>query len=79
VPNEHFSAVIERIDDDGASISEPNLENGLLVLFPPSFADSRMVITKLQEMANDWPSSWDFGNAADVGNIGCRGPLLESK
>lgn len=79
VTNEHLSAVIERIDDDGSRVAKPNLEDGLLVLLPPAFADRCVVITELQQVADDRPSSWDLGNALDVWDVCCSGPLSNHK
>lgn len=67
--HEHFPAVFEGIDYNSARVSQPYLEDRPAVLPPPLLAGCSMVLAKPKQMACDWYSSRDLGQAFDVRDV----------
>jgi hypothetical protein len=51
------------------------LEDGLLVLLPPTFANCGVVIAETKKVAYYWKCTWDFGEIFDESDIR-RGEVL---
>ena len=72
VADKHAFAVIERVDDYSTGVAQSYLEDGLMVLAPPFFADRCVVRTKGEEVSCYWEGARDLRDAFDEGDVGCR-------
>jgi hypothetical protein len=71
VSDQHAFRVIEGVDNNCASVSKTDLEDGVPVFAPPGLADGGMIVAKFEEMPSYGEGARDFWDAFDIGDVGC--------
>jgi hypothetical protein len=73
----HLSTIIKGIDYDSSGVAEFDLEDGMAILPPPTFANGGVIITEFEEMAKDGDCAGNLRQTFDVRDVRGQCPLLE--
>jgi hypothetical protein len=72
----HLSTIIKGIDYDSSGVAEFDLEDGIAILPPPTFANGGVIITEFEEMTKYGDCARNLRQTLDVRDVRGQCPLF---